>query len=70
MMTHRQSRCEVAVRDSVAKCGATLIEIGTTGGNHKVALIEFGGRRRSFIFPNSASDWRSSRNVASDLSGE
>jgi hypothetical protein len=67
MMTRKRSRSETAVRNAAAACGATVVEVGTTGSSHRFALIEFRGRRRSFFFGNSASDWRASRNATASV---
>lgn len=53
-MSHCQTECADAVRDIAYKAGAR-VTIGTTGGNHQVAVFALNGRTRKLFFSGTPS---------------
>jgi hypothetical protein len=63
----RRSLAETTLRLVAARHGATVTQVGTTGGNHRFAVLTKAGQRRKVFFGSTPSDHRGHLNPASDV---
>lgn len=67
MANKKRSELRECVELQLAKAGIKDYEIKNTGGGHQKACFEVYGKKCSYVFPSTASDWRALKNTEAGI---